>query len=92
MSLEKERALVTEYSVLRWFAGLEEHINQVDPTLLTDPSRIFNADESGFSFDPRHRKVTKVVQSCIISVPFFFNSYVLCYFISFCLSIYNFLF
>ncbi|XP_005096053.1 uncharacterized protein LOC101849918 [Aplysia californica] len=24
---------------------------------MTDPTRIFNADESGFSFDPKHRKV-----------------------------------
>ena len=58
MSLGKERALVTPTAVANWFAGLEAHIIQVDPTLFINPSRIFNADESGFSFDPKHRKVT----------------------------------
>ena len=58
MSLERERALVTPGNILKWFVGLEKHLKKVDPTILTDPSRIFNADEGGFSFDPKNRKVT----------------------------------
>ncbi|XP_012944713.1 uncharacterized protein LOC101864422 isoform X1 [Aplysia californica] len=57
MSLAKERALVTPPNVERWFHDLKTHVDALDPTLLCDPTRIFNADESGFSFDPKSRKV-----------------------------------
>ena len=56
-SLGKERALVTPQAVENWFAALKRTIDEVDPELLTDPERVFNADESGFGFDPRSRKV-----------------------------------
>ncbi|XP_055883536.1 uncharacterized protein LOC129925957 [Biomphalaria glabrata] len=57
MSLGKERALVSPEAVSLWFTKFEKAINSVDPTILISPNRIFNADESGFGFDKKNRKV-----------------------------------
>ncbi|GFR59803.1 tigger transposable element-derived protein 6-like protein [Elysia marginata] len=56
MSFGKERALVTATTIDDWFKLVKQHLDSVDPDLLTDPSRLFNCDESGFSFDPKSRK------------------------------------
>lgn len=58
-SLGKERAIITQAKVQRWFEEFEHYVrNEVkDPTILQDPSRLYNADESGFSLCPKSGKV-----------------------------------
>lgn len=57
--LGKERAIVTQSKVNKWFADYEDYVrNELkDPTILQDPSRLYNADESGFSLCPKSGKV-----------------------------------
>uniref|UniRef100_A0A2C9LK08 HTH CENPB-type domain-containing protein n=1 Tax=Biomphalaria glabrata TaxID=6526 RepID=A0A2C9LK08_BIOGL len=57
LSLGKERAVILPTNVHKWFLELQDCINRIDPSLLNDPARIFNADESGFTFDPKSRRV-----------------------------------
>ena len=56
-SLGKERALVTIKAIEKWFNDLKWCVDSIDPSLLSDPTRIYNADETGFSFDAKSRKV-----------------------------------
>ena len=47
----KERAVVTEEAISKWFDELEQYMAtevENDEDILRDPTRIFNADESGF--------------------------------------------
>ena len=53
----QKRALVTPRIVEKCFEDLKVYVNTQDPTLLDDPSRLFNSDETGFSFDAKGRKV-----------------------------------
>ena len=57
ISLGKERATVTPEALKRWFTALHEHLQSVEPSLIEDPSRIYNSDETGFSFDVKNRRV-----------------------------------
>ena len=57
MGLGKERATVTPQAKSKWFRELREYIQAIDSSLLSDGSRIYNADESGFAFDAKGRKV-----------------------------------
>ncbi|GFO24531.1 tigger transposable element-derived protein 6-like protein [Plakobranchus ocellatus] len=57
VSLGKERAVICRDVVRRWFEELRSCCNAIDPVLLKSPQRLFNADETGFSFDPKSRKV-----------------------------------
>lgn len=42
----------------KWFKKVSEYLEQQNCTeILQDPTRIFNADESAFFFDPRGNKV-----------------------------------
>lgn len=57
-SINKARATITEEFIRSWFRELqnflkENHIEDV----MTDPSRIYNGDESGFSLCPKTGKV-----------------------------------
>jgi hypothetical protein len=63
IQLGKERAIIKKEKIARWFSDFEAYIcSEVkDLTLLTDPTRICNADESGFSLCPS--KGSKVVGS-----------------------------
>lgn len=47
----KERAIISREKVNRWFDDFKNYImyEVKDPSVLTDPTRIYNADESGFS-------------------------------------------
>ncbi|XP_046581221.1 MFS-type transporter clz9-like, partial [Haliotis rubra] len=57
-TLAKERAMVTKEKIDQWFDSLSEYLNQnADMQLLSKPSRIFNADESGFPLCPKSGKV-----------------------------------
>uniref|UniRef100_A0A2C9LU19 HTH CENPB-type domain-containing protein n=1 Tax=Biomphalaria glabrata TaxID=6526 RepID=A0A2C9LU19_BIOGL len=56
-SLGKERAVILPTNVHKWFLELQDCINRIDPSLLNDPACIFNADESGFTFDPKSWRV-----------------------------------
>ena len=57
MGLGKERATVTPQAILKWFRELREYVQAIDSSLLSDGSLIYNADESGFAFDSKGRKV-----------------------------------
>ena len=57
MSLGKERAIVTPAIISKWFREMNAHLDGQDPTLLRDPKRLYNSDETGFSFDAKGRKV-----------------------------------
>lgn len=60
-ALEKYRAQVTEEYIRSWFQGLETYLavsNALD--ILNNPSRILNADETGFSLCPKTGKVLGV--------------------------------
>ena len=47
------------------------YVNTQDPTLLDDPSRLFNSDETGFSFDPKGRKECgfRLIHICLHFMP-----------------------
>ena len=49
--LGKERAVIKPENIEKWFTDFEQFIKDTvdDPNVLLDPSRIYNADESGFS-------------------------------------------
>jgi hypothetical protein len=51
VQLGKERAVINKEKILKWFVDLEHYVmHEVgDAELLQDPSRIYNADESGIS-------------------------------------------
>ena len=51
LQIGKERALISSDKVEKWFTDFRSYIeNELgDKDLLSDPSRIYNADESGFS-------------------------------------------
>lgn len=56
--INKARARVTEQSIRLWFRGLECFLSEERHLeLLQQPTRIFNADESGFSLCPKTGKV-----------------------------------
>ena len=57
MSLGKERAIVTPGIIPKWFREMKAHVDSQDRTLLSDPKRLYNSDETGFSFDAKGRKV-----------------------------------
>ncbi|KAH3727296.1 hypothetical protein DPMN_053226 [Dreissena polymorpha] len=52
LQLGKERAIISPEKITEWFADFEHYVtNEVkDRSLLSDPFRLCNADESGFSF------------------------------------------
>ena len=52
-ALGRERAVMTNESLAEWFQQMKQYLNAMDPTLLTYPGRIFNADESGFCVCPK---------------------------------------
>jgi len=63
IQLGKERAIISKEKISKWFEDLQTYVNKEikEPGLLEDPSRIYNADESGFSLCPS--KGSKVVGS-----------------------------
>lgn len=59
MQLGKERAVITPAKIENWFRELRAFLSDEvqDPDLITDPSRLYNADESGFPLCPKSGKV-----------------------------------
>ncbi|MEW8547694.1 MAG: hypothetical protein AB2693_29655 [Candidatus Thiodiazotropha sp.] len=59
LQLGKERAVISPDKIKRWFGDLEQFLDSEvkDQNLLLDPSRIYNADESGFSLCPKSNQV-----------------------------------
>jgi hypothetical protein len=57
MQLGKERARIQPAQVSKWFDDFHNYVNNIDAQLLQDPSRIYNADESGFSLCPKSGRV-----------------------------------
>ncbi|CAK1588131.1 unnamed protein product, partial [Parnassius mnemosyne] len=57
-SINKARARVTEEHIRQWFRELQTFLSESGQSdILTQPDRIFNADESGFSLCPKTGKV-----------------------------------
>ena len=57
-TLSKDQALVTYENLDTWFRELCQFLVEVGhPDLLDDPSRIFNADETGVPISPKAGKV-----------------------------------
>ena len=48
---------LTKDDLMAWHTSVGASINEVDSTILSDPSRIFNADETSIVLDPSPRKV-----------------------------------
>ena len=59
IQLGKERAIVSAEKINKWFNDFRQYIEEEvrDPDLLNDPSRIYNADESGFSLCMKGNRV-----------------------------------
>ncbi|XP_033726756.1 uncharacterized protein LOC117316324 [Pecten maximus] len=59
MQLAKERALITPTKVKYWFRDFKDHMDTEvkDASIFSDPSRWYNADESGFALCPKSGKV-----------------------------------
>ncbi|XP_063887774.1 uncharacterized protein LOC135115197 [Scylla paramamosain] len=55
--LGRERAIVTKDALGEWFQQMKHYLDTIDPTLLTSPDRIFNADESGFNICPKTKRI-----------------------------------
>ena len=55
--LGKERALAVDQDVRDWFSGMKEYLDSRNSTLLKSPNRIFNADETVFTFVPVSKRV-----------------------------------
>ncbi|XP_053389361.1 uncharacterized protein LOC128552359 [Mercenaria mercenaria] len=53
--LGKERAVIKPEHVEKWFTDFESFIKDTvpDPVILLDPTRLYNADETGFSMCPK---------------------------------------
>ncbi|KAJ8932211.1 hypothetical protein NQ314_014831 [Rhamnusium bicolor] len=57
-SINKSRAKITKEYIKSWFQELQNFLQEKGASgILISPSRIFNADESGFSFCPKTGKV-----------------------------------
>ena len=41
----------------KWFECLLKYVEETDPTLLSDPTRIYNCDESGFALCLNSKKL-----------------------------------
>jgi len=59
IQIGKERALVTREKVMKWFTDFRNYIEVElgDSDLLKDPSRFYNADESGFALCTKGNQV-----------------------------------
>uniref|UniRef100_A0A2C9KBT2 HTH CENPB-type domain-containing protein n=1 Tax=Biomphalaria glabrata TaxID=6526 RepID=A0A2C9KBT2_BIOGL len=57
MDLQRKMETISPSSVELWFKKLQETINSIDPSILSSPNRIFNADEMGFQFDTKSNNV-----------------------------------
>lgn len=49
--LGMQRSIITSREIKKWFSDYTELVKQNDPTILLEPDRIYNCDESGFSLD-----------------------------------------
>ena len=63
VQLGKERAVINKEKLLHWFSDLTAYVHDEikDERILLDPTRLYNADETGFSLCPN--KNSKVVGS-----------------------------
>ena len=56
--MDKARARLTKEYIKVWFRELDSFLAEIGATdVLQDPSRIFNADESGYSLCPKTGKI-----------------------------------
>ncbi|XP_071109876.1 uncharacterized protein [Haliotis cracherodii] len=56
--LSKERAMVSQQKIADWFDTFTTYIaDKTDSDILHDPSRLYNADESGFPMCPKSGRV-----------------------------------
>ena len=58
LALSREQAAITNDDLQGWFAELRQYMTTAGhPYIFDDPTRIYNADETGFSLSPRPPKV-----------------------------------
>uniref|UniRef100_A0A2C9KBT1 HTH CENPB-type domain-containing protein n=1 Tax=Biomphalaria glabrata TaxID=6526 RepID=A0A2C9KBT1_BIOGL len=57
MSIVTKSPLVSLSAVELWFNKFRETLNSIDPSILSSPNRVFNADEMGFQFDTKSNNV-----------------------------------
>ena len=56
--VSKGRARVTEATIRNWFLKLSNYLDEIgQSSILEDPNRIFNSDETGVVLCPKARKV-----------------------------------
>uniref|UniRef100_A0A2C9KNC9 DDE-1 domain-containing protein n=1 Tax=Biomphalaria glabrata TaxID=6526 RepID=A0A2C9KNC9_BIOGL len=58
--LRRKIDLITPCAVDLWFQKFHKAIDAIDPSILSSPNRVFNADEMGFQFDTK----SKTVKTC----------------------------
>uniref|UniRef100_A0A2C9L399 HTH CENPB-type domain-containing protein n=1 Tax=Biomphalaria glabrata TaxID=6526 RepID=A0A2C9L399_BIOGL len=66
-SLRKKKGLSTESYILEWYSAFKSCLDGVDPAILDNPARIFNASKIGFTFDPQSKKVKGCIGSKSVS-------------------------
>lgn len=59
--LGKQRALITKQDILEWFNAFTKAIKDIDPSILLEPERMYNLDESGFALNA----VSGRILSCV---------------------------
>ena len=59
MQLSKERAVISPQRITKWFEDFKSFMDEeiTDESIFKDPSRWYNADESGFPLCPKRGKV-----------------------------------
>jgi len=58
-------ACISEQDIKKWFEGIKQYLKEGLFHILSDPTRIFNGDETGFSLCPK----TKAVLAPKIQLP-----------------------
>ena len=58
--------MIKQETLVNWFKKAEEDISAIDETVLKDPERVFNLDESGFKLDATTGRVLSYVGSKIV--------------------------
>ncbi|GFO19616.1 LOW QUALITY PROTEIN: tigger transposable element-derived protein 6-like protein [Plakobranchus ocellatus] len=61
--LGKQRALVSKKDILDWFFNFSQVVKDIDASILLEPERICNCDESGFSLNALSGRVLSYLEN-----------------------------
>ncbi|RUS76597.1 hypothetical protein EGW08_015639 [Elysia chlorotica] len=70
--LGKQRALVSKKDILDWFSTFSQAIKDIDASILLEPDRIYNCDESGFSLNALSGRVLSYLDNKFVYQVCFF--------------------